>query len=87
LIFLIFWKPNPEKVEEVSKKEKSGYFKLPAGLKRVQEYVMPNGSSVEIVEADNAATVSKFIGLFLPYVKSVEAFPAVTIDEYNNLFS
>ncbi|MDH2902021.1 MAG: DUF3303 family protein [archaeon] len=86
MIFLIFWKPNPEKVEEVSKKEKAGHFKIPEGLKRVQEYVMPNGSSVEIVEAKDAATVSKFVAIFLPYVKSVEAFPAITIEEYNNLF-
>jgi hypothetical protein len=86
MLFLIAWRPNPAKVEEVSKQERSGKFSVPQGLERIEEYITPDGSSVEIVKADSAAIVSKYVAQFLPFTLGVDVSPAVTVHEYNALF-
>jgi hypothetical protein len=86
MLFLIFWRPNPAKVEEVSKQEQAGKFSVPSGLERIEEYTTPDGSSVEIVKADSAATVSKYVAQFLPFTLNVDVKPAITVREYNALF-
>jgi hypothetical protein len=86
MLFLISWRPNPATLEEVSKKERAGKFSVPSGLEKVEEYMTPDGSSVEIVKADSPVTVSKYVAQFLPFTITVDVKPAVTVKEYNEIF-
>lgn len=86
MLFLISWHPNPATVEEVAKQERAGKLSVPSGLQKVEEYITPDGSSVEIVKADTPVTVSKYVAQFLPFTITVNVKPAITVKECNEIF-
>ena len=53
---------------------------IPDGLKRIEEYFW-GSKSLQIVEADNAATVMKFAEQFFPYGENFEVTAPVTARE------
>jgi len=71
VLFGIHWDIIPEKIAEVRKLNMKGKVVIPDGLKRVEEYFW-GSKSLQIVEADNMATVMKFAEQFAPYIKNFE---------------
>lgn len=82
VLFGIHWDCIPETnfISEVRRLDVEGKAVIPEGLKRVEEYFW-GSRSLQIVEADNAATVMKFAEQFFSYIKSFEVTALVTARE------
>jgi len=82
MLFGIHWDCIPETnfLSEVKKLNVEGKVVIPGGLKRIEEYFW-GSKSLQIVEADNAATVMKFAEQFFPYIRSFEVTTLATAKE------
>mgnify|MGYP001052223204 CR=1 FL=1 len=91
MLFVIFWNANPEKVPEVIRLAKSGdtRFVPPGGVKDIAEYVTPGGKFIQIVEAESAEPITKYVvaaGLKDGLCTSVEVHPVLPIDKWVECF-
>jgi hypothetical protein len=68
------------------KKLKEMRFTPIKGLKEITSYVMASGKAFNVVEADNAEAVFKYIQPVAHLFKRIEASPAMTFKEFLQFF-
>jgi hypothetical protein len=86
MLFLVYWEINLEKLPESVKELKKMKFAPIQGLKEIGAYVMGSGRAFNIIEADNAEAVFKYIQPVVHLFKKIEISPALTFKEFIDLF-
>lgn len=86
MLFLVYWEIDLDKLPESMKKLKRMKFAPIKGLKEIAAYVMASGKAFNVVEADNADAVFKYVQPVAHFFKKIEVSPAVTFKEFLELF-
>lgn len=86
MLFLVYWEIDLEKLPESMKELKEMKFASIQGLKEIAAYVMGSGRAFNVIEADNAEAVFKYIQPVAHLFKKIETSPAITFKEFFNLF-
>ncbi len=81
MLYVAFWKSKVKDLREVIEMERQGKFNYPEGVKSVGNYVMPDASGVEIIEAADATKLFAYIGQWLPWMEYEKVHPAMTSQE------
>ena len=81
MLYVAFWKSNPKELREIIEMEKAGKFTYPPGVRSIGNYVTPDASGVEILEADDEVSLFKYIAQWLPWMEYEKVQPAMTSAE------
>jgi len=86
MLFLEYWEIDLERLPESMKELKKMKFAPIKGLREIAAYVMGSGRAFNVVEADNAEAVFKYIQPVAHLFKRIETSPAMTFKEFIDLF-
>lgn len=86
MLFLVYWEIDLEKLPESMEELKEMKFAPIKGLKEIAAYVMSSGRAFNVIEADNAEAVFRYIKPVAHLFKRIETSPAMTFKEFLNLF-
>jgi hypothetical protein len=81
MLYIAFWKSNVKDLRQVIEMERKGKLTYPQGVKSIGNYVMPDASGVEIIEAEDEAKLFAYIGAWLPWMEYERVHPAMTAKE------
>lgn len=86
MLFIVYWEIDLEKLPDSMKEVKGMKFGPIEGLKEIAAYVMGSGRAFNVIEAENAEAVFKYIQPVAHLFKRIEASPAMTFKEFLALF-
>jgi hypothetical protein len=86
MLFLVYWEIDLSRLPESMEKLDKMRFAPIKGLKEIAAYVMGSGRAFNVIEADNAEAVFKYIQPVAHFFRRIEVSPAMTFKEFIQLF-